>query len=145
MPTRRRWNVGIVSSDDVRELQQKIRDYEADLQHSIDTAAQQGKPLDYHPGPRSIVAWGDLAGRVETYVNESPSTLFAGSQYDRGRGILTEQDGWRDYLASQRGGLGPAPDVPSPVPVPSSDVSVFGGIGMVVAAVLGIMVLRELR
>jgi hypothetical protein len=145
VPTRRHWNVGIVSSDDVRELQSKIRSYQSDLQHSIDAAAQEGKPLDYHPGPRSIVAWGDLSGRVETYVDESPSTLFAGSQYDCGRGLITEQDGWRDYLASQRGGIGPAPDVPSPVPVPAADVSVFGGIGMVVFAVLGIMVLREFR
>jgi hypothetical protein len=146
--TVRRWrkrSIGLVSSGEVRDLQDKIRNYQADLQHSVDAAATAGHGLDYHPGPRSIVTWGDLAGRVESYVDESPSTLFAGAQYDRGRALLTEQDGWRDYLASPRGGAGPAPDVPAPVAVPASDVGLLGGFSGVLVAILAILVLRELH
>jgi hypothetical protein len=145
--THRRWKrtVGIVTQDDVRALQQKVNDYFTELQAVIADAANKGDALPYHNETFSAQTWADLAGRVDTYTHEYPAILFTGGQYDRGRELIEELDKWRDYLASKREGQGPMANVPPPLPVPQSEVSVFGGIGTIVLAVLGILLLREVR
>jgi hypothetical protein len=149
--TQRHWHrralVGIVSCDDVKSMQTQTHDYRASLQASIDAAAAAGKPLAADNTPRSVQQWADLVGRTVLFENETCLVgIFAGSQFDRGRGLIGELDGWRDFLASSRGGLGPAPGLPAPVPVPASDVSLFGGIGqmgLLLAAVLALVVLGK--
>jgi len=145
---RRRWKrrtVGIVTQDDVRALQIKVSDYFAELQAVIADAANKGDFLPDHNEPRSVQTWADLAGRVDEYTHESPAFVFTGGQYDRGRDLVGELDGWRDYLASKREGQGPMPNVPPPLPIPHSDVSIFGGMGGILALVVAVLVLRELH
>jgi hypothetical protein len=145
--TVRRWKrtVGIATQEDVRALQLKVADYFAELQAIIADAANKGDSLPIHNEPFSAQTWADLAGRVDEYTHEFPAFLFTGGQYDRGRDLIVELDKWRDYLASKREGQGPMANVPPPMPVPSSDVGVFGGIGVVLAVVLGILLLREVH
>lgn len=146
--TRRRWstraNVGYASTEEVAALQTKVHDYAAQLQAVIDAQAAAGKGLDIHGGPHSIQAWGDLAGRVAAFVSQPPAHFFTGGQWELGRGLVTELDGWRDYLAS----VG-APNVPDPVPVPQAQTSLLEaggtGIGLGLALLVGLLLLHETR
>jgi hypothetical protein len=132
--------VGLVSCDDVRAMQTRIKQYRDGLQASAGKLPSD-KALDYHGGERSVQAWADLVERCVRFEAESCHVgLFAGSQYDRGRELVTELDAWRDHLSSVD-----APDLPAPVPVPKSDVSLLGGVGWGLAAVIAILVLREIR
>ncbi len=148
-PTVRRWNnahlVGLVGPNDVKELQTKVHDYRAGIQASIDRAAGTPAALPLQ-GPFNIASWGDVVGRCVIFESESASSynpmayLYAGAAYDRGRELITELDKWRDALA-QKG----APNVPEPLPVPNSDFGIAGGLGLALAGVIAILVLRELR
>lgn len=135
--------VGLVGPDDVRTLQTKVHDYRVALQASVDRAAGTPAALPLS-GAGSIADWADLVGRCSSFESESESGplayLYAGSAYDRGRELISELDKWRDTLDARK-----APNVPSPIPVPHSDVGLAGGIGMVLAAVVVFMVLREFR
>jgi hypothetical protein len=115
----RRWVVGIVSCDDVRALQKQINAYRSSLGDSLDALSADMKGT---VGPRGTLAWKELGERCSQFEEESCTLgLFAGSQYDRGAALIKELDGWRDWLASVK-----APSLPEPVPVPHSDVSLFG-------------------
>jgi hypothetical protein len=145
MRTTRRWTtVGLVGPSDVRDLQKRLHDYRAALQASIDALAQQGAPLPADNSAYSIQAWGDLVERCERYESEPESDwsplayLYAGGAYDRGRALIAELDRWRDELARRR-----APRVPAPVPVPRSELSLAGGIGLALAAFFAMMLLRH--
>lgn len=122
--------MGLVGPSDVKELQTRVHDYRASLQASIDQAAGTASALPL-TGPWSIAQWADLAGRCEQFESEGESTLnplnwlYAGSAYDRGRGLIDELDKWRDQLSKQN-----APNVPAPVPVPKSDLGLAGGLGL---------------
>lgn len=133
--------VGLVGPDDVKTLQTKVHDYRASLQASVDAAAGTPAALPL-TGVWSIASWGDVVGRCTQFENESTSGplayLYAGSAYDRGRELITELDKWRDQLATHN-----APNVPAAVPVPSSDLGLAGGIGMVLVAVVVFMAWRE--
>ena len=132
--------MGIATSDDVRSLQLRISDYFAQLQAIIADAVAKGWVMPYHNEPRSAQTWADLAGRVDEYTHESPAWVFTGEQYDRGRALVTELDGWRDWLAAQK-----VPNVPAPLPVPQSELSIPGAIGLGLAAIVAIMLLREVH
>lgn len=143
--------VGLVSCDDVRALQKRINSYRSALGTSIDLLKSPGvwnaatKKWESRElggvGPRSTPAWTALGERCSQYEEESCTLgLFAGSQFDRGRALVTELDGWRDFLASVS-----APSLPDPVPTPASDVSLAGGIGWGLAAIVAVLVLREIR
>lgn len=132
--------MGIVSCDDVEAMQTRIHDYRESLQASMGKMPA-GKGIDYHGGEHSVQAWADLVGRCSHFEQESCFVgLFAGSQYDRGRELVKELDDWHDYLTSVD-----APDLPAPVPIPKSDVSLLGGMGWGLALVAAILVLRELH
>src|SRR5271170_7954886 len=153
-PTVRQWHtavVGLVGPDDVSALQSKVRAYHEQLLVALDnlntawaTGPQKtGAPLPT-TGKFTAATWDDLSSRVATFVAESSNELnpmaylYAGSAYDRGRGLVTELDTWRDELAS----LG-ASGVPVAMPVPASDLGITGGIGMLALAVLAFMFMRE--
>ena len=147
----RRWTprttvVGLVGPDDVKALQRRVHDYRASIQVSIDAAAKAGKPLALDGSQFSIQAWGDVVGRCSTFEDESTNAanpfayLYAGATYERGRQLIIELDRWRDHLESVQ-----APNVPAPVEVPHSDVGLAGGIGFGLAALVAILILRELR
>lgn len=146
--TQRTWRtvVGLVGPNDVKALQTKVHDYRAALQVSVDAAAKAGNPLPLDQSQFSIQAWGDLVGRCSDFENESTSEInpmayiLAGSQYDRGRELIQDLDTFRDHLAAQK-----APNVPAPVAVPNSDLGFAGGLGFALAAIVAIMVLRELH
>jgi hypothetical protein len=144
-------SVGLVSCDDVKDLQEQVTAYQATLAATVAAFIRGGWHMPYDNGPHSSQAWADLAGRCERYLQESCTLgLFAGSQFDRGRSLVTSLDAWRDYLASELKNVKPEtgmpmPTVPAPVPVPKSDVSLMGGMGLGLAAVVAILVLHELR
>jgi len=137
--------VGLVGPSDVKELQTRVHDYRASLQASIDQAAGTASALPL-TGVWSVAAWADLVGRCEQFESEGESTLnplnwlYAGSAYDRGRGLIDELDKWRDQLAKQN-----APNVPAPVPVPKSDLGLAGGLGGlgVLAALVVVLLLAK--
>lgn len=150
----------MVSCDDVRALQKQVNAYHAALDDSI---AQMHSPGIYNAqtgtweardlggtGERSSIVWRDLLDRCSQYEEESCTIgLFAGSQFDRGRALIVELDGWRDWLAGQRAATNPQTQstwtVPAPVAVPQSDVGIAGGLAWAAAAVIGILLLREMR
>lgn len=146
--TERRWRtvVGLVGPNDVKTLQTKVHDYRSALQVSVDAMAKAGNPLPHDQSQFSIQAWGDLVGRCTQFEDESTNTInplayiLAGSAYDRGRELIADLDTWRDHLAAQK-----APQVPAPVAVPNSDLGIAGGLGFALAALVAIMVLRELH
>ena len=144
----RRWRraaIGLVGPSDVRDIQQRVHDYRATLQGVIDRAAGSKSALPLS-GPFNIADWGDLVGRCVKYEAEGESSwnplnyLYAGTAWERGRGLVGELDSWRDELA-RRG----APDVPAPLPVPHSDVGLAGGIALALGAIVAILLIRELR
>jgi hypothetical protein len=143
--TRRSWNVGIVSCDDVTQIQARVNAYRTQLEDSIDQLPADRKLGGV--GAHSTQAWMALRERCNLFEEESCTLgLFAGSQYDRGRGLIEELDGWRDYLATPAVS---APNLPDPVSVPKSDVSLFSAAGDTMTNVLllaiGFFVVRELR
>lgn len=142
--TRRRWRAvgvdGITTSDDIVALQLSVKDYQSQLQAVIADAIAKGWEMPYHNEPRSAQTWADLASRVDEYVHEEPAWVFTGGQYDRGRAFVSELDGWRDWLAAQK-----VPNVPAPLPVPATEVSIPGAIGWGLAAIVAILALRELH
>jgi hypothetical protein len=148
---RRRWYVhgsavGLVSCDDVKAMQTSIATYRAELQASMAGLIAKGWSMPYHNEAKSSQTWADLVGACVGFEGESCLVgLFAGTQYDRGRQLITELDAWRDWLAAQKAPSGATADVPEPVPVPKSDVGLAGGLGMALAAVIVIMVLHELH
>lgn len=134
--------MGYVSCDDVRAMQKQINSYRSDLGTSIDLLKSPGLfnkdsgKWESHElgnlGPRSVLAWRDLGDRCSQFEEESCYVgVFAGTQYDRGRKLLTELDGWRDYLSSIS-----APSLPDPVEVPKSDVSILSAAGGVMPLLL---------
>jgi hypothetical protein len=136
--------VGIVTQDEVRALQTKVSDYFQQLNAVIAQESAKGDFLPHHNEQFSAQTWADLAGRVAEYTAESPSLIFTGGQWDRGRELIEQLDKWRDYLASSRGGQGPMPNVPAPMPVPQSEVSVFGGgLATIALVVLAIVMLKK--
>jgi hypothetical protein len=141
--------VGLVSCDDVQDLQKQVNTYRTRLGDSIDALTSPGvwnkatskwepRPLG-NVGPHGATAWRDLGDRASHFEEESCILgIAAGSQFDRGRALITELDGWRDYLASIE-----APELPAPVVVPHADVSIFGGVSIGLALVLGFLLLHE--
>jgi hypothetical protein len=126
-------------------MQQKIAAYRAQLQASMNALTDKGWALPT-TGARSVVTWGVMLDEARTFEAERCVLgLFAGTQFDRGRGIVTDLDAWRDWLATQKTSDGSTVSVPDPMPVPHSDVGLFGGVGTLLAIVAGIFVLRELR
>lgn len=143
-PTRRRWNVGLVGPSDVRDLQRKVRPYFDALEQAI-TKLQPPLPLDQ--STFSGQAWVQTSERTAAFLNEEMTSdlnplayILAGSAYERGRQVIDNLDGWRDYLSSRK-----APNVPDPVPVPHADLGLAGGIGFALAAIVAILVLRDLK
>ena len=148
---RRRWYVhgsavGLVSCDDVRAMQKGIADQRDELQTAMAGLIGKGWTMPYHNEARSSQTWADLVGQCSGFEQESCYIgLFAGTQYDRGRQLVTDLDGWRDWLAAQKAPSGEVADVPAPVPIPKSDVGLAGGIGLALAAVVAIVLLHELH
>ena len=149
--TRRLWHVprtavGLVSCDDVKSIQIQIQTYRNALQAAMAALIAKGWSMPYHNEPQSSQTWSDLVGLCADFEMESCWVgLFAGSQFDRGRSLITKLDTWRDWLAKQKGPKGETVAIPEPVPVPQSDVSLLGGAGAVLALVAVILVLHELR
>jgi hypothetical protein len=144
---RRRWTVGILTCEDVQDLQKRINAYRVGLEDSIDALPADRKLSGV--GPRSQQAWTALRDRCNTYEDETCwagalGPLFVGSQFDRGKALVTELDGWRDYLASL---AVPAvtSTLPAPIPTPKSDVSLFGAVENVGLLLAGIAVLYLLK
>lgn len=137
--------MGLVGPADIKTLQRKVHDYRAQLQASVDRAAGTPAALPL-TGEFSVAAWGDLAGECEAFEEESASEanplayLYAGSAYDRGRALIDRLDKWRDFMAGQK-----MPNVPPPIPVPQSDLGLTGTVGLGLALVAAIFLLRELR
>lgn len=135
----------MVGPADVKDLQTKVHDYRTSLQASVDKAAGTGAALPL-TGPYNVGDWGNLVGRCVQFESEGQSDLnplnylLAGSAYDRGRALIGELDSWRDELARKS-----APNVPAPLPVPNSQVDMVSAIGWGLAAIVAILVLRELR
>jgi hypothetical protein len=149
---RRRWQVnrakvaGLLSCDDVSYLKAQIHTYRAQLEASASELQKKGWSWPMHNEARSAQTWADLAGLVARYEAESCTLpILASGQYERGRDLVKQLDEWRDWLATQRAPGGEAADVPAPVPVPHSQVDIAEGIGWALAAIVLIMVLRELR
>ena len=145
--THRRWTrvVGIVTPTDVKTLQTKVRDYHAQLQASVDRAAGTASALPL-AGDFSVAAWGDLAGRVSRFLDESTSEVnplayvHAGSAYDEGRDLVTELDRWRDELA-RRG----APAVPAAMPIPKTELGLGEGLGLAAVLLAALFLWHESR
>jgi hypothetical protein len=138
--------VGLVGPNDVRDLQTKVRSYHESILVSLDSWVRQGNKLDASTGPFSQGAWDALTKREEAFLAESVAEwnplayVLAGSAYERGREILTDLDSWRDHLAGMK-----APQVPEPIAVPHADLGIAGGLGFALAAIVAIMVLRDLK
>lgn len=136
---RRRWVVGIVSCDDIKALQLRINQYRSALGTSFEQLPADQKGTT---GPHGELAWKALTDRCAQYENEECYLgLFAGSQFDRGRALVTELDGWRDWLASIK-----APSLPEPVPVPHAQASLFGAtanMGVLLAVLAGLYILKK--
>lgn len=143
--TVRRWHhvVGLVGPNEVKDLQRRVHDYHTKIIASHD-GLQKAKPGTI-PALREH-DWVDLGMRIIAFEDENWTAwnpmnyVFAGAAYDRGRGLIEELDTWRDQLAAWD-----APDVPAPLPVPHSDLGLAGGLGFALAAVVAIMVMRELK
>jgi hypothetical protein len=141
----------VISCDDVHALQKRINGYRTDLATSIDLLNSPGlysKETDkYEPrplgnlGPRSAVAWRDVMDRCNQFEEEACVVgLFASKQFDRGRDLVTELDGWRDYLATIQ-----APSLPTPVEVPHSSLDLLGAAGWGLAALIVLLLVREFK
>jgi hypothetical protein len=138
--------VGLVGPNDVKTLQTRVHDYVAGLQAAIDRLAAGGNPIPIDSSKYSIQQWGNLVGRATEFEQESTSPynpmayVYAGAAYERGRQLIIELDGWQEELARRN-----APSLPPPVEVPHTDLGLTGGIGFALAAIVAILVLRELR
>ena len=142
--THRVWNyvVGMVGPADVRDLQTRVRSYFSALEQSV-AAVKPPLPLDQ--SAFSGQAWVRMSERVGVFLNESVDSdwnpiayIYAGATYERGRQIIDDLDKWRDQLATLK-----APNVPAPLPVPNSDIGLAGGIGIVAAAIVVFMLLKN--
>ena len=148
--TDRRWHppnvVGMVGPHDVEDLQLKVKTYHEALLVALDAWVRAGNKLPDDNSTWSSQAWDALSSREASFEAESMAGwnplayLYAGASYERGRELIDELDKWRDHFAEQK-----MPDVPNPVPVPHSDVGLAGGLGFALAAVVAILVLREMK
>jgi hypothetical protein len=135
----------MVGPDDVRDLQAKVTSYYGQILVALDNLRRGGTNL-LATGKFTDAAWDELTTREAAFAAESSSEVnplayvYAGSAYDRGRGLLTELDAWRDELDSLK-----APGVPPPIVVPNADLGITGGIGLALLAVVAFMALREFR
>jgi hypothetical protein len=115
---RRTWVVGIATCDDVVLLQKQVNTYRNALSDSWDALPADQKGTT---GPHGSIALTALGERCSLFEEESCLLgIFAGAQMDRGRALITELDGWRDWLSSAG-----APSLPAPVVVPHASASVF--------------------
>lgn len=143
--------VGLVGPDDVKDLQGKVDHYHSQLEDVITALGKAGKSLPIDASTFGGAAWVDLSARCAAFVNEASTGtfnpaayIFAGSTYERGRGLIDELDKWRDHLADMAKGVASVV-VPDPLPVPHSDIGLGGGMGLVLAAIVAILVLREMK
>ena len=143
--TVRTWHsvVGLVGPSEVKDLQRRVHDYHTKIIASHD-GLQKADPSKISAMREH--EWTDLGMRIIAFEDENWTAwnpmnyVFAGAAYDRGRGLIEELDTWRDQLAAWK-----APDVPDPLPVPHSDLGLAGGLGFALAAVVAIMLMRELK
>lgn len=152
MPARvhRTWVVGVVTCADVVALQSKVNTYRTAIEDALDALPADAKG---NTGPHGMPAWMGLRERCNLFEEETCTLgLFAGGQHDRGAALISELDGWRDWIAAtneivkQKGGT-PAP-LPDPVAVPKSDVSWLGeaeNIGMMALVAFGLYVWSQHR
>ena len=143
--TRRRWRrrVGLIGPSDIKALQSKVDAYRSRLRPFAINA-----PLT--PAPSSskftIIDWQELDRRTDEFLAEPVSTwnpidyVVASGVFKRGRDLVTELDAWHDELLR----LG-VRNVPPPRPGPDSELDLAGGIGFALAAIVGLMLLRDLR
>jgi hypothetical protein len=136
--------VGLVSCDDVHALQAQVTAYRGQLVTVSATLQTNGWMFPGDDPAHSAQAWVQLGNACDAYADESCTlSLFAGSQFDRGRALITQLDAWRDFYAQQKAPRGAPVAIPAPVVAPKSDVGVFDELGPALIVVGLFLLWRE--
>ncbi len=125
----------MVTSDDVRQLQDEVAAYQTQLALAVEALKP---PLSASDDAK----WTALAKRAINFAGRDATIIDATEAYNTGRAVLTDLNTFRAYLAT----LSPTLPLPSSSPVPAPASGDLFGEGMGIAEMLVFyLVLRELR